>query len=88
MVRIETVKPLAGFLVHLRFTDGTERDVDLSPFLRGEVFECLRADPVLFRAVRVDAELGTIVWDNGADIDPDVLYLQREPAWAAEKSTA
>jgi uncharacterized protein DUF2442 len=89
MVRIEAVRPLAGFIVHLRFTDGTERDVDLAPYLRGEVFEPLRSDPALFRSVHVDDELGTIVWDSGADIDPDVLYLQREPAWATEeKQTA
>jgi hypothetical protein len=30
--------------------------------------------PAYFASVRVDPELGTIVWDNGADLDPDVLY--------------
>jgi hypothetical protein len=31
-------------------------------------------DSSYFAQVRVDPELGTIVWSNGADIDPDVLY--------------
>jgi len=31
-------------------------------------------DPALFARVEVDAEAGTIVWPNGADLDPDVLY--------------
>jgi hypothetical protein len=32
------------------------------------------ADTSRFREVRVDSELGTIVWPNGADLDPMVLY--------------
>lgn len=31
-------------------------------------------DPAYFARVAVDSEAGTIVWPNGADIDPDVLY--------------
>lgn len=29
-----------------------------------------------FVQVRVDPEVGTIVWPNGADLDPLVLYSQ------------
>ena len=43
------------------------------------MFEPLRGDPELFRKVRVDEELGTIVWPNGADMDPDVLHGEFEP---------
>jgi len=39
------------------------------------VFEPL-SDPAYFALVRVDSELGTIAWPNGADLDPDVLYSQ------------
>lgn len=74
LVRVRDVQVLEGFVVRLMFTDGTEREVDLDPYLRGPVFEPIRSDPVVFRAVRVDPEMGTVVWSNGADIDPDVLY--------------
>jgi hypothetical protein len=42
--------------------------------------EPLRPNPDLFRQVRVDHELGTIVWPNGADMDPDVLRGDFEAA--------
>lgn len=80
MVRISSAEPLDALQVRLSFTDGTQRDLDLAPYLRGPVFETLKRDPVLFRAVRVDKELGTIVWPNGADLCPDVLYGGRTPA--------
>ncbi len=82
MIRIKAVRPLTGFQVELTFTDGTAKVVDLGPRLRGPVFEPLREDPTLFRQVRVDPALGTIVWPNGADLDPDVLYAGGTPAWA------
>jgi len=82
LVRIRSVKPLKNYVVQLEFTDGTSREVDLEPFLRGKMFEPLRANPDAFRAVKVDERMGTIVWENGADIDPDVLYHGLKPAWA------
>lgn len=89
MVRIRSVVPLEGYCVRLGFTDGTERTIDLAPFLRGPVFEPLREDPAVFRSVQVDPELGTIVWPNGADICPDVLYEGLTPmAWEEESSSA
>jgi len=72
--RIRSVEPLGGFVLRIGFDDGTVREIDLEAELWGPVFEPLRADPQLFRQVRVDDELGTIVWPNGADFDPDVLY--------------
>jgi hypothetical protein len=72
--RICSVETLGGFALRLGFDDGTVREIDLEADLWGPVFEPLRNDPQLFRQVRVDEELGTIVWPNGADFDPDVLH--------------
>lgn len=72
--RIRTVEALDGFVLRLVFDDGAMCEVDLEAELWGPVFEPLHKDPQLFRQVRVDDELGTIVWPNGADMDPDVLH--------------
>ncbi len=85
LVRIQSVEPLKDFSVRLKFTDGTSREVDLEPFLRGKVFETIRKNRAVFQSVKVDEIMGTIVWENGADIDPDVLYHNLKPAWAEEK---
>jgi hypothetical protein len=85
MILVRSVKPLRQFQVELEFSNGEQKVVDLEPWLRGPIFEPLRQSPELFRSVRVDEELGTIVWDNGADMDPDVLYGTHLPAWMETK---
>ena len=72
--RVFSVEPREGFRLSLVFDDGSTREVDLADELWGPMFAPLRSNPELFRQVRVDAELGTIVWPNGADMDPDVLH--------------
>jgi hypothetical protein len=63
-----------GYIVRVRFEDGTRGDVDLSRLTEyGGVFEPLK-DHEYFRRLRVDAEAGTIVWPNDADIAPETLY--------------
>jgi hypothetical protein len=60
----------------LRFEDGVEGVVDLGKLIRFEgVFAPLR-DRGEFARLTVNAELGTICWPNGADLDPNVLYAQ------------
>ena len=86
LVRITAVSPLSGFTVRLTFSDGSRREVDLSPLLVGPVFEPIRLDPAIFPQVCVDEELGTIVWPNGADLCPDVLYHGRASASLEESA--
>lgn len=53
------------------------KKVDFKKYLYGEVFEPLK-DIERFRGFRVDRQLGTIVWDTGADFCPDFLYSCEE----------
>jgi Protein of unknown function (DUF2442) len=76
--RVTDVEPLDGFRLRLTFTDGLVREVDLSGDLWGPMAEPLQ-DADCFRQVRVDPELGTVVWPNGFDLDPDVLHGDHEP---------
>jgi hypothetical protein len=74
--RVASVEVLDGYRVRLAFTDGMTGVVDLEPDMWGPVFEPLLRDRRLFEAVTVDSRLGTIVWPNGADWDPDVLHAR------------
>ena len=81
MVRVTSVEVSEGFELLLGFTNGERKVIDVEWLLHGPIFDPIREDPEFFRMVRVDEECGTIVWPNGADIDPDVLYGSYLPAW-------
>ena len=78
LVRVRRVEPLEELAVRIEFEDGTVKERDLSPLLQGAIFDELRQEPALFRAVTVTH--GTLTWANGADIAPDVLYYDLTPA--------
>ncbi|MDR3557301.1 MAG: DUF2442 domain-containing protein [Syntrophobacteraceae bacterium] len=80
-VRIQSLDFLGAFRVRLEFTDGSSREIDLDRYLHGPIFEDIRNNPDVFRSAKIDARMGAISWDNGADIDPDVLYHDLTPAW-------
>lgn len=71
--RVVSCAVAAPFTLHLRFDDGLERRIDFSSVLAGEMFGPLR-DVGLFNQVRVDPEVHTVVWPNGADFDPATLH--------------
>lgn len=67
------VRYVRDYTVWLRFQDGTSGEVDIRPSFKGPVFEPLH-NIDYFKQVRVDPEIGTIVWPNGADVAPETLY--------------
>jgi hypothetical protein len=82
MVKVTRVERLGEYRLRLTFSDGVVGDIDLAAELWGEMFEPLR-DPIQFDRVRVDPELGTLMWPNGADLDPEGLHTMVRPVQRA-----
>ena len=72
-LHVKEAKYLHDYVIWLRFNDGAEGEIDLTNELDGEVFAPLK-DKRQFRRFRVDPELETVVWENGADLAPEFLY--------------
>ena len=70
-----SVKPLDNFKLLLTFKSGERKIYDMKPHLNGPLFGSLN-DIHLFNKVCV--RFDTIEWENGADIDPEVLYREGE----------
>ena len=71
---IVEVKVVKNYILYIRFEDGLSGEVDISKVVPFEgVFSKLK-EPSYFATVRVSKDLGTIVWENGADLAPDYLY--------------
>ncbi|MEK7327314.1 MAG: DUF2442 domain-containing protein [Chloroflexota bacterium] len=75
--RITKVRHIAEYRLELTFADGIQAELDFRNRVigRGGVFKQLE-DVEFFRQVRVDPEIGSIVWPNDVDFDPDVLYSE------------
>ncbi|MGH9949024.1 MAG: DUF2442 domain-containing protein [Pyrinomonadaceae bacterium] len=81
-VSVISAVPLHDFVVAVEFSDGTSSEIDLEHYLHGPIFEPIRNDPKIFRAIRIEGR--TVSWENGADIDPYTLYYDLTPAWTEE----
>lgn len=73
-LHITEAKCLDGYKVEVSFNDGSKGVADLAAALKGPVFEPLK-DLSEFRRLRVDEELETIAWSNGADLAPEYVYF-------------
>ena len=70
VVGFEIVGP---YTLRVRFDDHTAQTIDFRPVLFGEMYGPLN-DLALFNGVRIDSEVHTLVWPNGADFDPATLH--------------
>lgn len=73
ILHVTKAEYLHDYVIWVSFNDGIEGEVDLQDELEGELFEPLK-DKNKFRSFKVDPVLGTIVWENGADLAPEFLH--------------
>ena len=71
--RVVGLEIVAPYTLRVRFDDGTAQTINFQPTLAGEIYAPLN-DLKLFNQVRIDAEVHTLVWPNGADFDPATLH--------------
>lgn len=75
--RVRNVRHLGEYRLEIAFTDGVVAEIDFARQFagRGGVFGPFQSVE-FFSRVEVDKEAGTIVWPNGVDLCPDVLYAR------------
>lgn len=71
--RVFSFEKVAPFTLRVHFDDGTSQTIDFRPVLKGELYGPLQ-ESTLFDRVRIDPEVYTLVWPNGADFDPAILH--------------
>lgn len=71
--RVRSCDIVAAYTLRVSFDDNTEQTIDFRPILAREIYGPLR-DLALFNQVRIDPEIETLVWPNGADFDPATLH--------------
>ena len=83
MIWVTEANAMPEFRLRVRFSDGTEGEVDLKKFIDTDhrpIVAELR-NPAAFAAIRV--EMDTVVWANGFDLAPEFLYTQARAHSAA-----
>jgi uncharacterized protein DUF2442 len=71
--RVQSFERIGPRALRVDFADGSRQAIDFTPVLAGELYGPLH-DPEFFEQVRLDPEVHTLVWPNGADFDPATLH--------------
>lgn len=71
--QVVSFEKIAPFTLRVQFDDGMSQVIDFRAVLQGELYGPLQ-EPTFFDQVRIDPEVHTLVWPNGADFDPAILH--------------
>ena len=73
--QVVSARLVKGCIIATSFDDGTQKQIDVSRWFKGPVFEPLK-NPKFFKRFYIDA--GTLAWPNGVDIAPEALYAYKD----------
>jgi hypothetical protein len=82
---VTSVEQVTGYKLRLGIEDGSVGLVDLAAELNGEIFEPSK-DLRVFQTARLNRDLDTVVWSNGADMSPDFLCEIGQPVTAKRRA--
>jgi hypothetical protein len=83
--KVQSVKPLEGKRLLVRFVNGAERIYDCSPLLPLEMFQSLKNE-AFFKSVKVDPGGYGISWDDDVDLSEYELWANSKELASAEQS--
>jgi len=75
LLHVTEARYLDAYCIEVAFNNGKKGIADLTDALKGLVFESLK-NTQAFARFKVDAELETIAWENGADLASEYIYYQ------------
>ncbi len=76
LVDVVKVTVINDYKLLLQFDDGAKGEVDIAKLIRFEGIFAPLMDHEYFSSVTVNHDIGTICWENGADISPSYLRQQ------------
>jgi Protein of unknown function (DUF2442) len=72
-IGVKSVKAIDNYKLIIIFENNKEKLFDMNNYLEYGLFKELK-DEKLFKTVHVNFD--SIEWENGADIDPEILYSE------------
>jgi hypothetical protein len=91
---IKSFRKIAPYTLEVIFGNNNCKTINFLPVLKGEMYGPLKNEDCFDKAI-LDQEVKTIVWPNGADFDPALLYYweqyveelkRRSKEWEAEST--
>ncbi|MGB9179417.1 MAG: DUF2442 domain-containing protein [Pyrinomonadaceae bacterium] len=74
MIKVLEARVLDSFRLYVKFSDGTEGEIDLSALAGQGVFAAWN-EPALFERVQIGSSGRSLEWGEQIDLSADSLYL-------------